>query len=394
MLPLLLLLAISLPPADVNGFAARVGQAVAQRRESTQPRGRVLLRVEDPGATGAAEQLLRALQEALRARGFEPASEGEAVIQVHAYLSLRRGQPLALARILAEGQEPVLLFTEFAPNAGARETPAEGPPVAIRTRTLLAPDLPVLDLEADAAGNLFVLHPDQVRVYDLNSAALPLKAEIGLDTGADRLRDPLVRLVARDNPRQLEIYSAAAAVSPAPPLPVEGYALKSFNAAAAIRVPHPWRAVFAPIKPVAGRNYFSTSAVARLAGLAPVSSPLRAHWALLSADGRLLLADADLRLLPGGAAPGLFGGDVASAAVPCAGTLLLAAGSEPSPARDRISVLRVENDRILPYTSLELDGAVRRLKALPAAGDQRRILAVAEKNGTTRVEEIELRCSP
>lgn len=403
MAPVLLLLALSLPQAEVSDFARRVAQAAAQGREPGQ-RVRVLLRVEDLGGVGATQQLVRALEEALRQRGLEPTAEGESASQVHAYLSLRRGRPLAAARILGEKGEAAVLFAEFSPGAAAEAVPTEGPPLVIRTRPLLAPDLPVLDLEADAAGNLFVLHPDRVRVFDLNSAGLPMKAEVGLDTGAERLRDPLVRLLARDNPRQLELYSAAASVAAAPPLPLEGYALKTFGASVPLRLPHAWRAVFAQVQPVAGRNYFRSSTMAQIYGLAPVISPLRAHWVLLDGAGRLLLADADLRPLAGTAVTGPFGGDVASAALPCAGTVVLVAGAEPLPARDRVSLLRQENDRLFPYTSLELDGAVQRLKTLPATGEQRRILAIIETTEAggdrpaglfrSRIEEIELRCSP
>lgn len=395
MLPALLLLALSLPQAEVNDFAAKLAQRLAQ---ATGSGARVVLRVEDPGGIGAAEQLTRALRESLRLRGVEPAVEGEAAYHVHAYLSRRRGRPLGVAHISTESREVAVLFAEFSSDAAAETAPAEGAAVAIRTRTLLTPDQPVLDLEADPAGNLFVLHADRVRVFDLNSAGLPLKAEIGLDTAADRQRDPLVRLLARDAPRQLEAYSASATVPPAPPLPIEGYALRTFTASTPMRVPHPWRAVFAQIQPVAGRNFFRSASMPELYALAPVISPLRAHWALLDGSGRLLLADADLR--PISVAAGTYGGDIASAALPCAGTVVLAAGADPNPVRDRISVLRVENDRLLPYTSLELNGAVRRLKALPATGDQRRILAVTETGVAaqtregTRIEEIELRCSP
>ncbi len=399
MLPALLLLAVSLPPGEVTDFARRVAQAAAQAREAGQ-RPRVLVRVEDRGGVGATPQLTRALEEALRQRGLELAAEGDSAVQVHAYLSLRRSRPLAVARVLGEKGEAAVLFAEFSSSTGPETVPSEGPPLVIRTRPLLAPDLPVLDLEADAAGNLFVLHPDRVRVFDLNSAGLPMKAEVGLDTGAERLRDPLVRLLARDNPRQLELYSAAASLTAPPPLPVEGYALKTFGASTPLRLPHAWRAVTAQVQPVAGRNYFRSATVAQLYGLAPIISPLRAHWALLDAAGRLLLADAELRLITGSAVPGPFGGDVASAALPCVGTVVLAAGADPLPTRDRITLLRVENDRLVPYTSLELDGAVRRLKTLPATGEQRRVLAISESGdrlpgrSSFRIDEIELRCSP
>ncbi len=394
---LALLVAVSLPPAEVNHFAARVAQAVAQRlapgEAGVAPATGVVVRVEDPGNVGAGEQLSRALRDALRSQKLEVTVEGEPAWQVHAYLSTRRGRPLAAARIRYEGREVAVLFAEFAAGVPPPVAPAEALAIAIRTRPLLAPDLPVLDLEADAAGNLFLLHPDRVRVLDLNAVGMPLKAELGLETGAGRLRDPLLRLVARDAPRQLEVYSAAASVPQPPPLPIEGYALRTFPAPARMRLPHPWRAVIAQVQSVAGRNYLQAPGVPELYGLAPVASPLRAHWVLLDAAGRLQLADADLRPF-GPAVTGGFGGDVASAMLPCTGTLVLAASAEPNPARDRIAVLRVENDRLLPYTTLELDGAVRRLKALPATGDQRRVLAVAEINGSSRVDEIELRCAP
>ncbi len=389
MLATLLLVALSLPQAEVNSFAARVAQSLPPR-----PGARAVLSVEDPGGVGATEQLARALLEALRQRGFEPATEGDSAAQarVSAYLSLRRGRPLAVARVLSEGREVAVLFAEFAPGAPEAMQPG-GPAVAIRTRTLLTLEMPVLDVEADSAGNLFVLHPDRIRVFDLLLAGVPLKAEVGLDTGAERLRDPLVRLLARDSPRQLEVYSAAAAVPAAPPLPLEGYALKTFAAATTMRLPHSARAVFAGVQVVAGRNYFRAAAAPEIQGLAPVSSPLRAHWVLLDGAGRLRLADTDLRTIT--MVPGDFGGDVASAALSCAGTLVLAAGAEPDPVRDHIAVLRVENDRLLPYTSLELEGAARRLKSLPGtATDQRRVLAVVQSSAGARIEEIELRCAP
>ena len=192
MLPTLLLLAMTLPQADVNQFAARVAQALAQR-----PGARVLLSVEDTAATGASEQLARALRESLRQRGFELTAESDAAVQVNAWLSLRRGRPLAVARITAEGREAAILFAEFELAAQPATPVSERPAVAIRTRTLIESDLPVLDIETDSAGNLFVLHTDRLRAYDLNAAGTPLKAEIGLETGSGRQRDPLVRLFAR-----------------------------------------------------------------------------------------------------------------------------------------------------------------------------------------------------
>ncbi len=292
--------------------------------------------------------------------------------------------------------------------------------MVIRTRTLLTTELPVLDLEADREGNLFVLHPDRLVVFDLNAAGppvkAPVKAEVRLDTGAERLRDPLVRLLAHDSPRRLELYSAAETLAPAPPRTIEGYTLRSLEASAPLRMSHPWRAVSLQFRLAAGRNFLYGGPVAKLYGLAPVRSPLRARWVLLDGTGRLVLTDASLR--PISIASGPFGGDVASAALPCTGTVVMAAGPEPHPVRDRISVLRVENDRLLPFTSLAMEGAVRRLKTLAPVGKARRILAViqsnavvqtnavvqssavvqsdvaAQANQATRIEEIELRCSP
>ena len=221
----------------------------------------------------------------------------------------------------------------------------------------------MLDLEADSAGNLFVLHPDRLIAYDLNAAGLPVKAEVGLDTGAGRLRDPLVRLQARENPRQLELYTAAEALGPAPPLAIQGYTLRSFDASVQMRLRHPWRAVSLPLQLVAGKNFFRGDSLAGVYGLAPVLSSRRAHWVLLDRAGRLVLTDARLR--PVSVAAGPFGGDVASVALPCTGAVVMAAGPQPRPLYDRITVLRVENDRLVPLTNLEVEGAVRRLKALP-----------------------------
>ena len=422
MLPLVLLLALSLPQAEVDAFARRVAQTLAQS-QAPGPHSRVQLQVEDAGGVGGAGQLARALHEALLLEGFEPMAGGKFGHRVFAYLSLRRGRPLAAVRILGEGgegKEVAVLFAEFSPGAAPEPIQPEGPPVTIRTRTLLATELPVLDLEADRKGNLFVLHPDRLVVFDLNAVGLPgklpVKAVVELDTGADRLRDPLVRLLAHDSPRRLELYSAAETLAPAPPQIIEGYTLRSLEASALLRVSHPWRAVSLQFRLAAGRNFLYGGPVTKLYGLAPVRSPLRAHWVLLDGTGRLVLTDASLR--PISIASGPFGGDVASAALPCTGTLVMAAGPEPHPLRDRISVLRVENDRLLPFTSLAMEGAVRRLKTLAPVGKARRILAVvqtnavvqssavvqsdvaaqanaaAQANGATRIEEIELRCSP
>lgn len=389
MLQILLLAAITLPPADVSAFAARVAQAAGAANAGS----RVLLRVDDPGGTGAAEQLRQALRDSLREQKLDTMTEGEAPLQILSYLGMRRDRPLAIARIVQDGRELQVLFAEFTNEPAAAVAPPAGPAVAIRTRSLFSPEFTVLDLEADTAGNLFLAHPDRIRVFDLNASGLPLKAEVGLETGAEHLRDPLVRMQLRDTPHQLELYSAAPMITNPPPVPLEGYALKAFPAAVKMRVTHPWRAVSATLQLANGRNYFRSATVPELWGLAPVLSPLRAHWIVLDTGGHLQLADADLRLM-GAPYAGTFGGDVASASLPCAGTVVLAASSDAAPARDRITVLRVENDQILPYTTIEIEGAVRRLKALPAAGDQRRILAVSEVNGTTRIEEIELRCSP
>lgn len=392
MITMFLLAVLALPQGEVEAFCGRVAEAIPQA--SAEPvAARVLLRVEDPGGAGAGEELRQCLREALRARNLEAVSEGEAAWQVHAYLARRAGRPLAVARISGPGREPAVLFALFPPGVAAEGVSPGGPAVAIRTRRLFASLLPVLDLEADAAGNLFVLHPDRIRVYDLNTASVPLKAEVGVDSGADRLRDPLVRLVARDTPRQLELYTAALSVPQPPPVPLEGYALKTFAASARMRVAHPWRGVSVQLQPVSGRNYFRGTTVPQLYAAAPVLSPLRAHWAVLDTAGRLQLADADLRPF-GPYATGAFGSDAASASLPCAGTLVLATSADAAPARDRITVLRVENDRLLPYTTLEVEGAVYRLKAVPAAGEERRILAVAETGDARHIEEIELRCAP
>ena len=414
MLPLALLVALTLPQAEVDAFARRVAQAVGQS-QAPGPHSRVLLPVEDPGRVGAAGQLARALQEALLLEGFEPMAAGEFPHQVFAYLSLRRGRPLAAVRILGkrgEGKEVAVLFAEFSPGETPEAVQPEGPPMIIRTRTLLATDLPVLDLEADSAGNLFVLHPDRLVVFDLNDAGLPvkvpvkspIKAKVELDTGAERLRDPLVRLLVRDSPRRLELYSAAETLARTPRLTIEGYTVRSLKASAPLRLSHPRRGVSLQLQLVAGRNFFRGGTVAKLYGVAPVLSPLRAHWVLLDGAGRLVLTDASLR--PISIASGPFGGDVASVALPCTGTIVITAGPEPHPLRDRISIFRVEDDRLLPFTSLELEGAVRRLKVIPAAGETRRILAVVQINAvsqtnavartdqTTRIEEIELRCAP
>ena len=178
MLPLVLLLALSLPQTEVDAFARRVAQALAQS-QAPGPHSRVQLQVEDAGGIGAAGQLARALQEALLLEGFEPTAAGKFGHQVFAYLSLRRGLPLAAVRILRKGQEVAVLFAEFSPGAAPGPGQPEGPPVAIRTRTLLATALPVLDLEADRQGNLFVLHPDRLVVFDLNAVGLPGKALAG-----------------------------------------------------------------------------------------------------------------------------------------------------------------------------------------------------------------------
>jgi len=86
MLAVMLMLALSLPPAEVSAFAARVPQSLAGAMGS---KGCVLLRVEDPGETGAAEQMASALRDALRQVGIEAASEGDLPWQLHIYLGRR-----------------------------------------------------------------------------------------------------------------------------------------------------------------------------------------------------------------------------------------------------------------------------------------------------------------
>ena len=103
MLPLVLLLALSLPQTEVDAFARRVAQALAQS-QAPGPHSRVLLQVEDAGGVGAAGQLGSALQEALLLEGFELMAAGKFSHQVFAYLSLRRGRPLATVRILRKGK--------------------------------------------------------------------------------------------------------------------------------------------------------------------------------------------------------------------------------------------------------------------------------------------------
>ncbi len=366
--------------ADLAAFAVRVAEAL----EQSGAKGAVL-RAENP-------QLSSALEDSFRRRRIillkEPDESGYVV---NAWMSARRGRPLAVARIASQGREVTAIFSEIRESAPADATAEDAPAIAVRTRTLLAPELPVLDIAADGQGNLFVLHPDRLRVYGRNGTSLELKAEWGLDTGAERLRDPLVRLVVRENPPQLEIHSTAASVAASPPLPIEGYAVKAFGAAPTLRIPHPSRAIFAALQPVEGRNYFRGAHVPEIQGIAPVMSPQRAFWIVLDGAGQLLLADAELR--PTGATVNGFGGDVASVMLSCAGTVALAAGGDPQPQRDRISLWRVENDRFLPQAHLEVDGAVRRLVALPPAPEKRGaaaiVLAVA-----SRLEEIELSCAP
>lgn len=385
MLPAILVLAISLPQPEVNSFAQRVALNLPARQE-----GRAMVRVEDPGKTGAALQLERALHDAVRLRGYEVVAASESA-QVHAWLSMRRGRPLVTARVLVDSREAGVAFSEIAPASSALTVSAPLA-VTIRTRTLLASELPVLDVEADSAGNLFVLHANSLRVYNLNAPGLPLKSEVGLDTGAERLRDPLVRLLARDAPRQLEVYSSAPTVPAPPPVSVEGYTLKIFGSSAPLRLPHPARGVTAQLQAAAGRNHLRTAAIPDLYGIAPVASALSAHWVALDGSGRLRLLDAAMRTIA--TTPGEFGGDVAATSVPCAGTLVLAAGSEIEPTRDRIHMLLAENDRLMPYTTIDIEGAVRRLKALASSGapEQRRVLAVADGGSGARIEEIELRC--
>lgn len=405
-LALLLLQGSGLPQAEVNQFAERVAQRLEKRAGPW-----VLLRVENPAGLGAVEQLAAALRESFRRREFAVVTEGEPAYQVHAYLSLRRGHPLAVARITTEGREIATLFAEFPKDAPPEQALPESAAVAVYTRAVLTSGVPVLDVETDDAGNLFVLHPERLRVFAFQAppsrVRLELKAEMGLDTGAERLRDPLVRLVALGEPRRLELHSAARSITPVPPLPIEGYTLKSFDASVPMRLGHSWRDVYAQLQPVAGKNFFrataagaaraGTAPAAELYGLAPVISPLRAHWVLLDVAGRLLLADAELRPI-GPPAPGVFGGDVASGVLSCAGPVVLAAGADPNPSRDRITVFRLQNDRFSPYTHVEVEGAVRRMKSLPGTGEQQReqqrFLAVAQTDHGWRIEEIELRCPP
>ncbi len=365
----MLLLAVALPQAELERFAARVAQTAAAAGAGT----RAALRVEDAGATGAGDQVSRALQDALRQRGIETLGQGNAALQITAYLSLRTGHPLVAARVLNDGREAATLLAEFAPPETATAMSAAAA-VTVRTRTLLITDSPVLDVDADSTGNLFVLHAGALRAYDLNASTPSLKTEVGLDTGADRLRDPLVRLVLNEAEKRLEIYTAATAVAQ-PPMLVGSYTLKSFAAPA--RLP-------GPVTLAAGRNHFRSPAVPEVYGITALPGGGRAQWALLDGRGRVRLADTELR--PLAVAPGEYGGDVAAVTAPCAGTLVLVAGDEIDPARDRITLLRLDNDRLTPYSAVEIDGAVTRLKTLSSG----KILAVTPQ----RIDELEVRCTP
>lgn len=393
---LLLLVALSVSPTALDDFAAKVAQAAAQAIAAPvgEPGGsrpaRAVLRVEDAANVGGSQYLTQALQQALAAQKIQLGS-GEDAVQVEAFLANREGRLIAVARVQAPGRDARVLFAAVDGTSSEAATPA-GPDLAIRTRTLLRSDLPVLDLEADRSGNLFVLHPDRLRVRDLNTPGLLLKNAVGLETGAERLRDPLGRLVINEGARQIGIYTAAVSAAAAPPVPFEGYTLKFLPASAAMPVAHPSPGVAAGIQMVAGRNYFHSAAAGDFYAIAPVTGVTRSHWAVLGVPGRLWLADDSLGPVIGSSAPGTFGGDVASVQLACAGTVVLAASADAAPARDRISVLRVENDRFVPYRSLEIEGAVYRLKALPAAGEQRRVLAVTKSDSAVRVEEIELQC--
>lgn len=406
MLAAMLMLALSLPPGEVAAFAARVTRSLVG---AIGPKARVVMRVQDPGETGAADQVGLALRDSLRQAGVETAVEGESPWQLQVYLGRRNGLPLATARILNESREVALLFAAFSTQAADAAPAAAGPALTLSSRTLLRSDLPVLDVEADATGNLFVLYTDRVRLYDLNAPDLPMKAEVGIDTGSDHLRDPLVRLLARENPRELLMYSAATTLGPAPPLPLDGYVLKSFAAPVRISWPHPSRATVVTLQVMAGRNYFSSAAIPQVQAIAPVASPLRGNWVVLDTAGRLMVTDAELRPIGNERTPGFaeagfaariaampagsFGGDVASLTLQCSGVLVLAASSDVDPPRDRIAVLRLENDALLPSAGMEVEGAVRRLKALPLAGEPRRVLAVVQADAAWRIDEIEVKCS-
>lgn len=448
MLALILLLAASLPSAEVASFAARIARAVsAGAREAAgpgEPRTpvRVLVRVEDttgngsgpaaspstgqaggPEPGGAAEQINRAVCDALRAEKFEPVPEGEAAYSVRVWLSLRGAQPLGVARVTkgsqaggfvpAEGRERGVVFVLFPAGSAASPAGPARPAVEVRTHSLLSLDGPVLDLKVDTAGNLFLLQPDSLRVVELNAPGAPTKAEVGIQTAAERLRDPLVRMVLREPLRELELHTAASEIGPPPPVAVEGYTIRNFPASAAMTMVHPSQPTPLQVQPAAGRNYFiavpSTtpgSALTQFYGIAPVGGSGRAAWAALDLAGRLQLYDASLRPA-GDPAPGVFGGDVAAVTVSCAGTLVLAASADAAPASDRISVFRAENDRLVSYTSIEIDGAVRRLESVPGEGaasplgsgpsearpGMARVLAVTQSKGMSRIVAIELRCA-
>jgi len=423
MLTALLFFAMALPDAEVARFAERVARAVEARIAAPRgaaakppaarpaaPGARVLLRVEDAGGLGASEQVARALREALRKRALETLVEGEARFRVSAYVSLRKGRPLLSALISeGEGEGAVeVLFAELgaAPAPGA---PAAGvaPALLVRTRPLLFLGGRVLDVAVDPAGEVFVVQPEKIQVFDLASSARALKAEVAVDSGAAKLRDPLVRLQFREQPPRVELYSSASRIPSVPGFTVQGYQLRVAGAPAKIRVDHP-AGFSTDFEAAEGRNFFTSGGSPGFYAWAPVFGEGRAPWVILDLAGRLMLTDASLRPL-GVPAPGQFGGDVATVALPCAPTMVLAAGAEADPVRDRVSLLAVQGNGFAPLATVELDGAVRRLNALgnrslaPAApsveggpGDPAvaRVLAVVEGGGATRLEEIEVRCAP
>lgn len=424
MLALILLFTMSLPGGDVAAFATRIAQAVSgAAREAASngevpPRTRVLLRVEGAAGQsgvlepGSAAQVDRAVREALRREKLEPVTEGEAAYSVRVWIGLRGTQPLGVARVTnGGGREMAVLFALL--PAGGASAPAGSAALEVHTRSLLSVEGQVLDVAADNAGNLFVLQPDLLRIADMNAPGMPTKAEIGIQTSAERLRDPLVRMRLRELPRELELHTAAAEIGPPPPVPVEGYAIRSFAADATMSVGNPARSLLLQIQPVAGRNYFRAAGLVPFQGIAAVDGSGRAAWALLDLNGRVQLYDTALHSL-NEPAPGVFGGDLEAVDTSCAGPLVLAAGPDAAPARDRVSILRLDNERLVPYSSIEIDGAVRRLVSVPGdagtrpsgwpapgkaeglvpAGATRRILAVAESDGASRVVEIELRCAP
>jgi hypothetical protein len=341
----------SAPTEDAAALAARIHKDLLWA--GLRPETRVVW-------NGGMERYLAAVRAELRTLNVAM-TEGasDAPWRVDAWLSARRGRPLAVFRVIGGGAEVGIHFADAGPNDATAGGPAA--PVTLQSRLLVDLGQPVVDAALAGQNRLIVLLADRLLVYALTDAAPEVQADLGLQTGADRLRDPLARL--RIQGQEVSVYSAAHVVGPSPPLPVDGYTVKVYGAA----TPLPgW-----PVRFAAGRNYFQHATAGDLLEVAPLGN----RWVTLDLDGRLALASSDLRVLR--AAPGEFDGGVATLSLPCGFFVL--AGTHTN----RLAVLRAETDRLHHVTDHELPAGITRL----VAGSDRALAVTG-----SQIQQVELTC--